>query len=165
MKILFLDIDGVLNSTQFYSNKSTEELLQEPFDGRSAHHVKNIVKATDAKIVITSNWRGGWEKEADRCSKEGQILNNFFKTYGLSIYDKTPVLPDRRGAEIRAYLASCQEKITSYCIIDDNDFSWKKYRLHRHVVQTDFENGGLKEEHAKKAIDILNRRFCFLIAE
>lgn len=158
MKILFLDIDGVLNSTQFYNNKSTEDLILEPLDGRCVLHVKSIVDATDARIVITSTWRGGWEKEASRCSREGQILNRFFKLYGLSIYDKTPVLPGRRGAEIRAYLDACPEKVTGYCIIDDNDFSWKKHHLHRHVIQTDFEDGGLKEEHAKKAIEILNQR-------
>lgn len=59
MKILFLDIDGVLNSYQFYENKSNQELVDNPFDTACVRHLKTIIDATDAKIVLTSTWRGG----------------------------------------------------------------------------------------------------------
>ncbi|MDO4617572.1 MAG: HAD domain-containing protein [Lachnospiraceae bacterium] len=167
MKIIFLDIDGVLNSTQFYERKSNNELLEEPFDRNNALQLKRIVEATDAKVVLTSTWRGGWHKNPVLCTLEGKLLNQLFSSLGISIYDKTPVLKEGRAAEIKAYLESCPEKVSAYVIIDDNDFHWKKNGLARHVVQTDFENGGLKEEHADQSIAILNenllsrfRRLC-----
>lgn len=161
MKLLFLDIDGVLNSEQFYANKSNEQLLAEPLDSACAIHVKSIIDATDAKIVLTSTWRGGWNKFSFLCTQEGRILNDFFGSFGMTIYDKTPILPGRRAAEIRAYLDACTEEVNGYCIIDDNDFSWKDYHLERHVVMTDFRNGGLQKKHADKAIRILKHRFFF----
>lgn len=162
MKIIFLDIDGVLNSMQFYENKTNENLLKEPFDQTNALHLKKIVEATDAKIVLTSTWRGGWEKDPEKCTLEGQLLNEFFSSLGISIYDKTDVLNTGRAREIKEYLKNSPEKISRYVILDDNDFQWKKNRLSRYVVQTDFNDGGLKEAHAQRAITILNRKRFFL---
>ncbi len=158
MKIIFLDIDGVLNSTQFYEKKSNYELLEEPFDRNNALQLKKIVDETGASVVLTSTWRGGWDRNPVLCTLEGKLLNSLFASLEISIYDKTPVLPEGRAAEICQYLKSCRERITSYVIIDDNDFQWKQNGFSKHVVQTDFENGGLKEEHAVQAIEILNRR-------
>lgn len=158
MKILFLDIDGVLNSSQFYQNKTNSQLLKEPFDRSCAGFVKMIVDQTGAVIVLTSTWRGGWEKEAERCTLEGHLLNDLFSSLGLTVFDKTEVLPGGRAAEILKYLKDCPETVSSYVIIDDNDFHWKRYGLSRHVVQTDFADGGLKELHAKRAIAVLNHR-------
>lgn len=168
MKFLFLDIDGVLNSADFYKNyedKTDEELRDMLFDPSCIACVKDIVDATGASIVLTSSWRDIWEKDPSECSYEGQLLNSVFSSFGLSIYDKTACLPGGRSAEIRHFMKTSGEKITGYVIIDDNDFGWKKAGLLKHVVQTDFMEGGLKIGHVPEAIRILNRRTalrCFL---
>ena len=53
-------------------------------------------------------------------------------------------------------------EVKSFVILDD-DFSidaYKKYGLENNVVKTSFyeENGGLREEHVKQAISILERK-------
>ncbi len=158
MKIIFLDIDGVLNSMNFYKYKTSRQLIAEPLDRENGKFLKQIVDETDAKIVITSSWRGGWEKDPEKCTSEGKILNDFLGSFGLSIYDKTVVSGSGRAWEIKWFLQSCDEKVTDFVILDDNDYQWKKNGFAHNIVQTDFNDGGLKAEHAEKAIQILNRK-------
>ena len=78
MKVIFLDVDGVLNSKRDGNSiklrtDSHFRLLQE------------IVKATGAKIVLSSSWRAGFAKARN-------TLLNRLKEYGLEIMDSTPVL-------------------------------------------------------------------------
>lgn len=158
MNCVFLDIDGVLNSMPFYENKSTRELLDHPFDPENVLQLKKIIDATGARIVLTSSWRGGWDKDPANCTWEGKLLNELFDSIGISVYDKTVVSDKGRAWEIKEYLRTSPEKIQKYVIIDDNDFEWKKNRLARHVVLTSFNEGGLKEAHALKAIRLLHRK-------
>ena len=64
-KIVFLDIDGVLNSELHYVEKSQQQLADEigyPLSeiSRSAVSLLNqIVEKTGAKVVISSTWRLG----------------------------------------------------------------------------------------------------------
>ncbi len=158
MKIIFLDIDGVLNSEQFYENKSDRELMDTPFDRANALVLKKIIEATDASVVLTSTWRRGWDPNPSLCTVEGRFLNELFDSLSLAIHGKTEDLQGKRALEIRRYMKKCPEKITGFVILDDNDFGWKKNGLSRHVVQTDFSDGGLKESHAGQAVSILRRK-------
>lgn len=159
MKCIFLDIDGVLNSAAFYKGKTDRQLLEEPFDPACAELLQRIIECTGAVIVLTSSWRGGWNKDPALCSLEGRLLNQLMASFGLSIHDKTACLPEGgRSEEIRHFMKTGGLDISEYVIIDDNDFGWKEAGLQRHVVQTDFLAGGLTEEHALQAIEILNRK-------
>lgn len=162
MKIIFLDIDGVLNSTEFYENQADDDLRKNPFDRRCVAALKEIVDATQAKIVLTSSWRGGWDKDPARCHLEGQLLNELFAEYGFSVYDKTASLRSgRRPMEIKQYLETSGSEVITYVIIDDNDFGWKEFNMDSKVVMTDFQKGGLNSEHARQAIKILNKKRGF----
>ena len=55
MKIIFLDIDGVLNSKAYDSKRDWNK--QTNIDETRLPLIKQIVEATDAKIVLTSTWR------------------------------------------------------------------------------------------------------------
>lgn len=57
MKIIFLDVDGVLNSST-YINKETYHIKQE-----KVRFLKNIVDHTGANIVLTSTWKAGFDKK------------------------------------------------------------------------------------------------------
>lgn len=163
MKVIFLDIDGVLNSMEFYENKPESDLRHNPFDRKCVAVLKQIVDATDAKIVLTSSWRGGWDKDPSRCHLEGQLLNDIFAEYGFSVYDKTASLRSgRRPMEIKQYLETSGSAINNYVIIDDNDFGWKEFDMDSRLVLTDFQKGGLNTDHAAKAIKILNKKRGFL---
>ena len=55
MKILFLDIDCVLNSREYDCRRNWND--QTNIDETRLPLVKEIVKKTGAEIVLTSTWR------------------------------------------------------------------------------------------------------------
>ena len=59
MKIIFLDIDGVLNSAKYDKKRTADD---GNIDTTRLPLLKHIVDSTKAKIVLTSTWRKFWEK-------------------------------------------------------------------------------------------------------
>ena len=153
MKIIFLDIDGVLNSAKYdKQRKSTDGNI----DPTRLPLLKRIIEATNAKIVLTSTWRKFWEMNEESANQTGKELNRIFKSAGLEIFDKTPVLGSRKE-EISAWIFKNKGQINSFCIIDDIAFGWEE--LGNFVVNTNPLIGyGLEENHVKKAIEILNSK-------
>lgn len=62
MKVIFLDVDGVLNSQDLFE-RCGEELV--PIDEENIRYLKEIVDATGAQIVLSSSWRYGWAQHSD----------------------------------------------------------------------------------------------------
>lgn len=54
MKVAFLDIDGVLNSNQFWENCKN---IDEEIDDTAVARLAKIVNATNSIIVLSSSWR------------------------------------------------------------------------------------------------------------
>ena len=152
MKVIFLDVDGVMNSVD-----------NEWLDLKCVDNLYMIVKATKAKVVITSSWRDGWYKEAEMkhlVSPEMAALEEAMNDLDMEIYDKTrPQLRaqmDFRGNQIKDYLAE-HPTIENFVIIDDLYFpDFGQYE--DHLVITDFDQGGLTMEKAQEAIYILNKK-------
>ena len=64
MKVIFLDVDGVLNSEDdllIYraKNNITGCILYEEVEDRPLKLLKEIIDKTNAKIVVSSSWRIG----------------------------------------------------------------------------------------------------------
>ena len=56
MKIIFLDIDGVLNCKY-----TKEEIFFFPFvSPKKIELLKQLIERTGAKVVLSSTWRHGW---------------------------------------------------------------------------------------------------------
>ncbi|MDE7380098.1 MAG: hypothetical protein K2N14_03500, partial [Clostridia bacterium] len=90
MKIIFLDIDGVLNSLKYDASRDKRKLTN--IDETRLPILKSIVEKTGAKIVLSSTWREYWDKDPRICRKAGVYINETFAKYGLEVYDKTPYL-------------------------------------------------------------------------
>ena len=103
MRILFLDIDGVVNC------ESTRVRFMGfiGIDSRKAAHVRRIVAATGCEIVLSSTWR---YKEQDRAEVRRKVCD---------FMDVTPGQFWSRGEEIAAWLAEHPE-VTRYAILDDD---------------------------------------------
>jgi hypothetical protein len=126
MKVMFLDIDGVLNSVDtavaFHSLKTEIDyrINEQRLDPVSIGLLKALCDKTDAKIVISSTWRMG---------RTLQDFINIFASYGwkdFPVIDKTPIgyhlfeIGSRtRGHEIQHWLSEHPE-VTKYLIIDDD---------------------------------------------
>ena len=140
MKVVFLDVDGVLNSVRdYYSVELTTD----------SHFIllKELIDRTGAKIVLSSSWRIG-------LSIRGELVQRLAE-YGLEIYDTTPVLyfeGRKRGDEIRAWLNEHKD-VTNFVILDDESDMCEFTKTNLVKTNTNF---GLKSIHIEKAVKILN---------
>ena len=151
MNIIFLDVDGVLNS----QNKSTELYNKTgkphsgnnfPFDENCLKYLKTLVKETNSKIVITSTWR--------KYEENIKILINKLKEYDLDkeVVGYTPILYAKREQEIIEYLNKLNIKV-KYVVLDDiRDMGCLNDNLVIISPKTEFT-----EENMKKAIKILKK--------
>ena len=157
MKIIFLDIDGVLNSEMY----NAESCVDGYIDLSRVKLLADIVNVTDAKIVLISSLRIGWDKSSELCGDDGKYINKCFAQYGLSIMDKTPYISffTARRKEIMSWLSVHQDEVESFVIIDDMQGVWEN--LNSRVVNTNPYGYGLEEEHVKKAIELLEERVRF----
>lgn len=155
MKVIFLDIDGVLNSRRYDARRDRDALTN--IDETRLPLVRKIVDATGAKIVLSSSWRLDWEIDPALCREDGVYINEKFAKYGLKIYGKTPYLGicAERREEVKKWIADCTEELENFVIIDDYRFGWGE--LADNFVKTNPNFGlGLEEEHVQRAIEILN---------
>lgn len=121
MRVLFLDIDGVLNSHEFFERRTKPQ----QFSGMCELCVDlmsrfdRIVEETGCKVVLSSTWRLSPTYMHDL---EVQGLNT------NAIIDRTPTWhrpPDtgwewrERGKQIAEWLAAHPE-VTRYTILDDD---------------------------------------------
>ena len=146
MNVIFLDIDGVLNC------KETKTRCPRGYyfvDDIFLERLKRIVEATDAKIVFSSDWRL-LKGEEDGHQDYDALVEELAK-FGMSVEDHTPNMYYRRSKEIQAWLQDHPE-VSGFVILDDMYFSEP---LSVHQVLTDFYDGGLKEEHVDKAIELM----------
>lgn len=152
MKIIFLDIDGVLNSVRYDRQRTVN---QGNIDETRLQLIKELVEETKALIVLSSSWRKHWEKDITKCDAIGREINEVFAKYQLVIYDKTESLPSNdRAQEIRVWLEH-QGDIEEYVIFDDIAFGWGD-DLQDHLIKTNPRIGfGLEEKHIQKAIELL----------
>lgn len=154
MKVIFLDIDGVLNSRAYDRQRNWNE--QTDIDETRLPLVKEIVERTGAVIVLSSTWREHWNADPRLCDGDGVYINETFKKFGLEIYDKTPDIGRyaERYDEIKTWLSS-QDGVTGFVIIDDYRYGWKE--LGANFVKTNPNFGlGLEREHVEKAVEILS---------
>lgn len=150
MKVIFLDIDGVLNSEQYIRECDGCGIVIDP---SKMVLLKQIVDATDAKIVLSTSWREHWSKDAAQCDSTGVLMNSVFGAYGMQIFDKTLQLHTRRETEIKSWLDKNPD-VKKYVVLDDMLLSGAF--LTGHFVKTSSYFGGLDEMDVRNAIGILN---------
>jgi hypothetical protein len=105
MKIIFLDIDGVLNC------KATPNPRKFPYivDPRLLNRLQRLLERTEAEVVLSSTWR---------YDPAGLFSA---KHWGIPFIDVIPDMPKRpRRDEILEWLKNHPD-VTRYVIIDDED--------------------------------------------
>lgn len=148
MKIIFLDLDGVLN------NWYHPELIDE----KNALVLKKVLELSKAKIVLTSSNKYSFQREGIS-SVKGSFLEKYLevlKTMNIPIYDITPYVLEDKSEEIKTYLKN-NPLITDFVIIDDELVSMdlRKYQVYLDLYK------GLEEEHIKPILDILSGKRGF----
>lgn len=175
MKVLFLDIDGVLNSQNWFgymqycikndmydrvlnfvdiNNERTEYKLN-MIDDRAIANLNRIVEETGCKVVLSSSWRSS--RESDNA-----FIEYIFKLKGFKyeLYGVTPRIwvkefSTQRGEEIKVWMDKESEnnEIESFVILDDDsDMLPDQMNNFIHVDR----QVGLTDKDVFTAIEILN---------
>jgi hypothetical protein len=139
MKVLFLDIDGVLNKMNtrdvFYEGGHMYTNLDQALVNRFRRWLED---KEDLNIVLSSTWRF--------YPKTRKILND----EGIFWEGVTPINRSR-GMEIHEWLLAQEGPISEVAIIDDNPNMWP---VGRYFVQTS-ETHGLLDKHLKRLDKLL----------
>lgn len=178
MKILFLDIDGVLNYHDFLvrahearrtSAKRDQKIVTihdaETWEGMLAPEcvarLEKLVQVTDASVVISSSWRHAnpWAK-----------IHKFLRKKGFTgrVIGATPIDIRRklsqhveRGDEIEAWLdawdygSDKMQPVESFVILDDNSVGGN---VESRLVRTS-PHTGLLDSHVDEAIHLFDVPF------
>ena len=112
MNIIFLDVDGVLNSRNklietYKKTHKPHSRYSYPFDERCLENLQLLIQETNSKIVITSTWR--------KDEKGRRILLKALNEYELDnkVIGYTPVLDKTREIEIEIAVAAEEQQCLS----------------------------------------------------
>ena len=122
MKVLFLDIDGVVNNKR--TMKNFESFIA--VDPAMAALVQRIVQNTGCEIVLSSSWR------------LFQNIRDEIERKICKFSDITPILHAPRGYEIKVWL-TLHPEIEHYAILDDAESILPEQRAN--FFQTTWESG------------------------
>ena len=133
MNIIFLDVDGVLNSMAYFKwlKESRNSLHKDgEYNDISDFHLQmlsNIYHTCNAHIVLTSTWRELDDKSDMNCYPMYQYLVDSLAKYNMKIISKTPVVNMNRPLEIVTWLDNRVDKDEIKFVSLDDDFSKEKY--------------------------------------
>lgn len=171
-RIIFLDIDGVLNHQKYYTSidwekrKTNHDEFGEYFCPISSKILNKVIDETQAKIVISSTWRhDGLER-----------MQAMWKSRKMSgeVIDITPTSERRfRGLEIEDWLDSrkfshifwdkelqkqkmIESNIENYIIIDDDsDMTYNQRNHFIHVLPSPRNYSGFNYQYGLQALKTL----------
>jgi hypothetical protein len=152
--IIFLDIDGVLNSTEwsewrplrgFIPPRLAQEALdEEQIDPNCVERLRNVVQLTGARLVMMSTWR------------HRMSVPEFVRLFALYGWEEAPVIGVTpriagliRGDEVEAWLSNNEYAGPYVCVDDDEDF-----RVGQPLVRINREFG-LTRRDAERCVEVL----------
>lgn len=163
-KIIFLDIDGVLNTKWWYTQmdrNTPRDKYGYAFDPKAVANLRRVVDETGAGIVISSSWKCMGLSQMEDMWDERNLPGKVVGITPNSVSDELLVDTDIdsmelfhiRGEEIKEWLTKHGKHVSHYVIIDDMDNMLPEQQSH--FVHTNPEVG-ISEDDAEKAIAILN---------
>lgn len=164
MNIIFLDIDGVLNSSAYFEQGKEKGVTGREISDYHLQMLAKIYHTCNAKIVLSSSWRELDDESDINVYWMYEYLVNELARYDMKIISKTPVVEMNRPLEIKTWLDNRVDKDEIRFVSLDDDFSkesYDKYGIGDCLVKTEFfchdiSEGGLQQKHVDKAIKILN---------
>lgn len=151
MNLIFLDIDGVLNSQEFWARHVAAGGRGglDGIDEMAVRRLNTLVVTSGARVIVSSFWRFyGLPALQILLDHRGAS----FPLSGHTPYQRGAT----RGAEIASYLsiAFSQKRPGAFVILDDDDDMGD---LAPHLVRTD-HRVGLTDADVDRALAILGRR-------
>lgn len=184
MKIIFLDIDGVLNGYNFWNqlgwlivSKINNDKLKgwyrditEPFGIHTPKFKRfvKIVKKTGAKVVISSSWRRRLTQTPyEEMDKHELKFHNLCRKYNIGIYDITPYSKiGRRDEEIITWLSRFEtdrllsgrkDKDYKFVILDDERYDLECFADKELVQTSSVKKGQMIKGHWQETTGLRNK--------
>ena len=163
-RVVFLDIDGVLNSNFWNTTHSKEISDGTLVDDEKIKLLAQIITSTSAQMILHSGWRFWFHDEMKPLTHEASNLTEILAAHGLRIDGKTPDLttPEIRitkkfsrvkADEILLWLEENPDT-EGWVVLDDLDLG--NAAISSHQVKTD-SSTGLTESDVCKAKEIYSR--------
>ena len=161
-KIIFLDVDGVLNSN-FWNDSHQKEISDGTLiDVEKIKLLSVLVKRTNAKIILHSGWKYWFDQDLKPLRPEAENLVTLLKKEGLLLGGITPDHSTEeirrnkkfslvKASEILAWLLE-HEDVENWIVIDDLDLHSRRIEMHQ--IKTD-PSIGLMIDDVYKAEDML----------
>ena len=161
-RVIFLDVDGVLNSN-FWNDSHQREISDGTLiDEEKIKLLACLVKKTNSKIILHSGWRTWFDSELKPLRIEAKKLIQLLEKEGLHIDGLTPDLTTEeirktkkfslvKADEILLWLKSHND-VTKWVVLDDLDLH--NIRVTQHQVKPD-QTVGLTAQDVEKAVKIL----------
>lgn len=154
MNVIFLDIDGVLNSNLWNENHQKEIKEGTLIDRNLVSLLGMLVRTTNAKIVLSSGWRFWFDEKKVPIRTETERLVEFLSSENISIYDFTPDLTTEeirkslkfslvKAQEILKWI-ELHEEVNQWIVLDDLDLH--NSIVSEHQIQTNPEIGLTRED-------------------
>ena len=161
-KIVFLDIDGVLNSNFWNKNHQREISVGTLIDESKIKLLCKLIKDTDAQIILHSGWKYWFDPDLKPLRKEAENLQALLEKEGLTIAGVTPDHATEeikkskkfslvKAGEILAWLEQ-HDDVDAWVVMDDLDLH--NAEVARHQVKTD-QSIGLTGEDVERAERVL----------
>lgn len=155
MKVLFLDIDGVLNSETYFQTLTNPAVLpaDSHIDPQAVASLQQIIDGSQAKVVISSSWRKFFSLDELRRILAGKGLL-------ADIIGATPSTHSHRarGLEIRAWLRENKTMPIDGILVLDDDTDMAS--VEPWALNTEWTHG-LRPEDVQTALQILEKPFNY----
>lgn len=165
LKLVFLDLDGVMNSNDYYvargaktPSENVEEFYLEMIDPSAVKLLNTLVQKTDCKIVISSTWRDSAIEHnvLEKCGFIGEVIGRtpLYREMPKQVYTPTYM----RGYEINQWIHDNMDSpgtYNSYVIFDDDADMLESQK--QNFIHVDFMKG-LQTKNIQEAIQILKKQ-------
>ena len=149
MKVIFLDIDGVLNSDEYIDLiKGKEMTAENEIDMEKVRLLEQAINQTGARVVLTAS---------GRYAQVGRYLRKVLSQRAI-FTDVTPYMNNIRGLEIKEWLSQNSD-VEDFVILDDEIFESYDEKLLSKLIKISNGNGrNFGEGLLQKDVDeIVNR--------
>ncbi len=160
--VVFLDIDGVLNSNFWLENNERELSNGTLIDREKVKLLGTLIKATNSKIILHSGWRFWFDDDLKPLRMEAERFVEILEGEGLKLDGLTPDLTTEeirktkkfslvKAKEILLWLSENSD-VQNWVVLDDLDLHNEE--VEKKQIKTD-PTIGLSEEDIKEAEKIL----------
>lgn len=160
MKILFCDIDGVLNNITSHTMYFSGDDSKYGWDLDNLNNLTSILNQTECKLVWSTNWRihpydWSWGNDRHRYRSPFLKLRQKLKEFEFS---NDPCCPHRLSSDkytdINDWLNNHKDLVTKFIVIDDMD-NQRLEKFKKQFFKIDPKNG-LTKEISEKIISYFN---------